>query len=180
MDGPDGFAYYWRDLRKEPRYFSRRNFGGGSVMVWGAFTSFGKLDLAFTSSKMKSEDYQNVLKLSLLPFKSRYRRFPLIFQQDNASIHVSKSTKDWFERNRVTVMEWPARSPDLNPMENLWGILVRRIYANNRQYQTVDELKEAILEAWNSIEPDILTNLVASMPKRIADVLEAHGKAIKY
>lgn len=35
LDGPDGLRYYWHDLRKEPRYFSKRNFGGGSLMVWG-------------------------------------------------------------------------------------------------------------------------------------------------
>uniref|UniRef100_A0A915CR11 Transposase Tc1-like domain-containing protein n=1 Tax=Ditylenchus dipsaci TaxID=166011 RepID=A0A915CR11_9BILA len=43
LDGPDGFSYYWRDLRKEPRFFSKRNFGGGSVMVWLGFSAFANL-----------------------------------------------------------------------------------------------------------------------------------------
>lgn len=180
MDGPDGFSHYWRDLRKGPRYFSRRNFGGGSLMVWGAFSALGKLDLAFTSSHMNSEDYQEVLQNHLIPFKNRFRRIPLLFQQDNAAIHVSRSTKAWFERKRITLFEHPARSPDLNPMENVWGILVRRIYANNKQYGSIQELKQAILDAWDTVEVHVINNLVNSMPNRIFDVIQRNGKAIDY
>uniref|UniRef100_A0A914QHT3 Transposase n=1 Tax=Panagrolaimus davidi TaxID=227884 RepID=A0A914QHT3_9BILA len=180
LDGPDGFSCYWRDLRKEPRYFKRRNFGGGSLMVWGAFSALGKLELAFTSSRMNSEDYQQVLQNHYIPFKNRFRRIPLIFQQDNASIHVSRSTKGWFDRKRINVMDWPPRSPDLNPMENLWGILVRRIYANNKQYDTKEELKQAILDAWDAIDVQVINNLVNNMQNRIFDVIQRNGKAIDY
>jgi len=60
LDGPDGYNGYWRDLRKEPRYFSKRNFGGGSVMVWAAFTHYGKVGIVFTSSRMNSAEYVQV------------------------------------------------------------------------------------------------------------------------
>ena len=65
LDGPDGFNCYWRDLRKEPRFFTTRNFGGGSVMVWAAFCSVDKLQLRFTISKMNSAEYIEVLNASL-------------------------------------------------------------------------------------------------------------------
>ncbi|UMM13991.1 hypothetical protein L5515_001994 [Caenorhabditis briggsae] len=39
LDGPDGFNSYWHDLKKDPLHFSKRNFGGGRLMVWGAFSS---------------------------------------------------------------------------------------------------------------------------------------------
>lgn len=50
LDGPDGFAYYWHDLRSEPQYFSKRNFGGGNVMIWAAIGYNGTSSLAFISS----------------------------------------------------------------------------------------------------------------------------------
>uniref|UniRef100_A0A915E231 Tc3 transposase DNA binding domain-containing protein n=1 Tax=Ditylenchus dipsaci TaxID=166011 RepID=A0A915E231_9BILA len=93
LDGPDGLNGYWRDLRKEPLYFSKRNFGGGSVMVWAGVSFVGSLTLQFTSSKMKSRDYIEVLNSNLVPYLQRFHRLSLTFQQDNASIHVSKETK---------------------------------------------------------------------------------------
>lgn len=79
LDGPDGYAYYWRDLRKEPQYFSRRNFGGGSLMIWGAFSSLGTLELAFPSCRMDSQEYQTVLENHLRPYYQEHRHENLIF-----------------------------------------------------------------------------------------------------
>jgi hypothetical protein len=75
LDGPDGFHSYWRDLRKEPIFFSKRNFGGGSLMVWGAFSSNGVLQLAFPTTRMNSAEYIRILENNLLPF------FTTIIQQ---------------------------------------------------------------------------------------------------
>jgi len=57
-----------------------------------------------------------------------------IFQQDNAPIHASKETKTWLDLKKINLLEWPAYSPDLNPIENVWGIMARRVYANGKQY----------------------------------------------
>ena len=81
-------------------------------MVWGAFCSHGKLTFAFPSTKMNSEEYQGVLTDKLLPFLHRHWRKLLTFQQDNASVHVSRSTKAWLNEKHVALLEWPACSPD--------------------------------------------------------------------
>lgn len=149
-------------------------------MVWGAFSSLGTLELDFPTMRMNSEEYQQVLTNRLLPFLRRFRRLNLIYQQDHASIHASRSTSEWFKNNQVTVLDWAARSPDCNPMENLWGILVRRVYANNRQFNTKEELKTEILRCWANIEPNILQNLVDSMKNRIFELICKNGHVINY
>lgn len=149
-------------------------------MVWLGFCATGKLNLAFTSCKMNSADYMEVLNSCLLPFKAKYRRKKFVFQQDNASIHTSSATKAWFDSRKIELLWWPARSPDLNPVENIWGILVRRIYADGKQYNSVAELKVAVSEAWENFEMGIIKNLVGSMPNRIFQVIERAGGPTDY
>jgi transposase len=180
LDGPDGFNGYWHDLRKEKLYFSKRNFGGGSLMVWGGFTSFGTLELAFPSTKMNSEEYIAILGEKLVPFLKRYRRIKWTFQHDNASVHSSKATKAWLQQRKIDVIAWPSCSPDCNPIENLWGILVRHVYAENRQYNSVAELKASIINAWNNIDVQTLTNLVCSMPNRVFSLINKNGGPFSY
>jgi len=134
LDGPDGYRHYWHDLRKEPLIFSKRHSGGGSVMVWGGFGRNGKTSLALVAGKSDSSDYIQTLKTNLIPFGRKICRKNWIFQQDNAPIHASKETKTWLDLKKINLLEWPAYSPDLNPIENVWGIMARRVYANGKQY----------------------------------------------
>lgn len=179
LDGP-GFSGYWRDTRKEPQHLCTRNFGGGSCMVWAGFCMTGKLKLVFTSCKMNSKNYIQVLEQCLLPFLHTHCCDHFTFQQDNASIHRSKETKKWFAEHNIDLLDWPARSPDLNPIENLWGILVRRIYANGDQYETIKDLQSAILKAWENIEKPVLQSLISSMAHRLTAVIDKCGNVTPY
>ena len=67
LDGPDGFSYYWHDLRKETETFSKRQQGGGSLMVWAAFGFHGKVNIAFPYGRMNALTYQDLLVENLLP-----------------------------------------------------------------------------------------------------------------
>uniref|UniRef100_A0A1I7XIC8 DDE_3 domain-containing protein n=1 Tax=Heterorhabditis bacteriophora TaxID=37862 RepID=A0A1I7XIC8_HETBA len=133
LDDPDGCHSYWRDL------------------LWGAFSGMGLVDLAFVSTKMNSADYQDVLGDRLVPYLQRFPSVSFTFQQDNATIHATRSTKTWLEDNDVATAGWPSSSPDLNPMENLWAILVRRIYADNRQFEIAKDLQSVICKAWSEV-----------------------------
>ena len=149
-------------------------------MVWGAFCQHGKSDLALLNGRQTAQHYIQTLENDLVPFATKFYGQNYIFQQDNASIHTAKRTKTWFNEQKIEVMDWPAVSPDLNPIENIWGILARRVYHNGRQFQRRDELVGAILKAWDEIDDEILKKLVSTMQQRCIFVLEKKGATIKY
>ncbi|KHJ97382.1 hypothetical protein OESDEN_02645 [Oesophagostomum dentatum] len=80
----------------------------------------------------------------------------------------------------IPVLDWPPCSSDLNPTENLWGILARKVYANNKQYRTINELRFAVVQVWDAIEPGIMENLANSMPSRLIELISGRGRPIKY
>lgn len=80
----------------------------------------------------------------------------------------------------IEALTWPACSPDLNPMENIWGILVRRIYANQRQFDTIEALKREIIVQWDNLDLNLLNKLALSMNKRTFELIKANGNQINY
>lgn len=183
LDGPDGYQYYWHDLRKESQYCSRRQMGGGSIMVWGAFGFNGKSDLVILNGRQKKENYLELVQTQLETYGTKIGGQNYIFQQDNAPIHTAKVVKSWFEQQKMKgfgLLSWPALSPDLNPIENSWGLIVRSVYKNGKQYNSISELKDAILTSWEEIELPILQKLNKSMKNRVCQVLINNGKGIGY
>ncbi|XGW15474.1 hypothetical protein V3C99_001164 [Haemonchus contortus] len=171
---------YRKHLRKTPLLLERRNFGGGSLMVWGAFCAAGLLGLAFLSCRMDSVEYHRVLEERLLPFLRQHRRRSLIFMRDNAAVHVSRSTSDWIASRNITVLECPACSPDLNPMENVWAFIVKKIYDEAKQYNTVEELKLTMLDAWTNLDLKLIASFSESIPRRSGEALANNGGPTHY
>ncbi len=102
-----------------------------------------------------------------------------IFQQNMAPAHTAKSSKkSCLNDHDVGVLDWPANSPDLNPIENLWGIVKRKI--RNKSPKNADELKATDKETWASIPPQQCHKLITSMPRRIEAVIKAKGAPTKY
>ncbi len=97
-----------------------------------------------------------------------------IFQQDFAPAHTAKGTKSWFNDHGVTVLDWPANSPDLNPIENLWGIVKRKM--RDTRPNNADDLKATVKETWASIPPQQCHKLITSMPRRIEAVIRLKQK----
>ncbi len=92
-----------------------------SVMIWAAMSSAGVGPLCFLKSTVSAAIYQEILEHFMLPSADKlYGEADFIFQQDLAPAHTAKVIKSWFNDHGITVLDWPANSPDLNPVENLW------------------------------------------------------------
>lgn len=180
LDGPDSCSKIWHDKRKKKPVLKKRHTGGGSLMVWGAFSFHGKSNLAKISTRQDSIEYQNHLHDTLLPVWDDLSGGNGIFMQDNARCHVSRNTISWLARQNIPTMDWPPYSPDLNPIENIWGILTNEVYSNGKQYTTIPELEIAVFTAWRNLRQEVLENLAMSMPRRIFDVIKANGGHTNY
>lgn len=149
-------------------------------MVWGAFCGSGTLRLGFVSSRMNSQEYCQLMDTHLLPFLRGARRKTFKYQQDNASCHVSNASRTRFASKNVNLHDHHACSPDLNPMENIWSYLVRKVYADGKHYNDVKSLETAIIEAWESIPQSLIDNLIGSMNNRCFEVVSMQGGRTKY
>lgn len=114
----------------------------------------------------------------MLPYASEEMPLIWVFQQDNDRKHVSKVAKEWFRTNNINVLERPAQSPDLNPIENLWSDVKKAVFQT--QPTSVAQLWEVVQQAWSSIHAERCKNLVDSMPRRCAAVIANKGHAKKY
>ncbi|GBM93552.1 Transposable element Tc3 transposase [Araneus ventricosus] len=116
----------------------------------------------------------------LIPFAEKIRGRNWEYQHDNDPIHTSNATKNYLNSKNVTVPEWPPMNLDLNPIENVWCIMSRKVYENGEQFYSVNALKTAIESAWYNLEPEILQILIMSMEKRAYDVILRNGKTLNY
>ncbi len=133
----------------------------------------------FLKSTVNAAIYQDIWEHFLLPSDEKlYGDADFIFQQDLATAHTAKVTKSWSNDHGVTVLDWPANSPDLNPIENLWGIVKRKM--RDTRPNNADDMKAAIKATWASITPEQYHRLIASMSRRIDAVIHAKGGQTKY
>lgn len=126
-----------------------------------------KLNLVGIDGKMDSQYYVDVLGSSSLPSADDMFGGDWIFQKDNAAVHSSNLIKSFLEANGIEVLDCPAKPLDLNTIENLWGQLVRCVYASGRQCYSVVELQDAIMNTWNSIDLHYIQSSHHSIPSRL-------------
>jgi transposase len=148
-------------------------------MVWGCFTYAGVGILHRINGIMKKEQYKYILQYKMIPSAQRlFAGNNWIFQQDNDPKHTARINKAYLLNKQVQTLDWPAQSPDLNPIENLWSQLDRDL--KDRVCNTPDQLLEVLKGGWEALTLEYIQNLVDSMPRRCEAVIKANGRGTKY
>lgn len=159
-------------------------------MIWGAISHNSKSDLVFWDKRawgnINADSYQRHILPTLrdfhdlLSFTAPIEAPDSLVMQDNAPPHKAKTTIAWFEREQIPLLEWPASSPDLNPIENVWSMMKERINRRTPRPNTLDAMKIAIAEEWAAVMAAEIAHLVSSMSRRVQAVIMAQGGPIDY
>ncbi|KAI8432055.1 hypothetical protein MSG28_004574 [Choristoneura fumiferana] len=130
-------------------------------------------ELVEIGGRMNSERYLEVLKDVMLPsVRVAYPEGQIYLVHDNSSVHKSKIVKDWLNSQKdITEFEWPAKSPDLNPIENLWGQMV--LNWDSSEIRSKKNLDNEVNKTWELLRnSDTCFNMVSSMKTRLQEVID--------
>ncbi len=140
-----------------------------SLMVWGCISAYGMGSLHVLEGTVNAEGYIKILEQHMLPSRRRlFQGRPFVFQQDNAKPHTAAITTAWLRSRRVRVLNWPACSPDLSPIENIWRIIKQKnMSKTTTNSSAAGNLYQARMGPnFNTKTPE------TSMPRRLKTVLK--------
>jgi transposase len=147
------------------------------VMIWGAISASGRACFSIVNTNINSEAYIRILSENLIPYLDDLPLNDLRnirFQQDNAPPHKSQRTRNFLNQHRIFVPEWPALSPDLNIIENIWALMKRDV--RKQRPKILAALRLAIIVAWRRVvTPKLCAELYRSIPGRLEHVIKAKG-----
>ena len=151
-------------------------------MVWGCITFFGVGDAGWIHEKINADVYLDVVRDYVRQSRDYWRMDPetFIFQQDNARVHTACTVMAFFEQEHITVLPWPANSPDLNLIEHVWAYMKKQLDQYPEILKDENELWERVQDIWEHLPKDLLEKLYASMPERLAEVNKHKGRNTKY
>ena len=142
--------------------------------IWGGISVMGKTNLAIFSENFNQEIYIKVLNDCLIQEANALYANQWVLQEDNSPIHTGRAARAWKQQLVPQQIDWPSNSPDLNPIENLWAVMKKRLL--QKTFKNSNELSEGIIEVWDSFNPTFLQPFCLSMDKRIQLCLKEKGK----
>lgn len=157
---------------------------GAQVHSWGAIGWHGCAPLKRVEGSLNAARYQEIVLNDIEQLGQRYagrfatRRSNWTLMQDNAPAHSARSTRQFLANRNINILDWPGNSPDLNPIENVWGYVQARI--PQVPFRRANDLWEAINESWADVPLCYVRTLIESLPERIAAVIKSKGHPTQY
>ena len=174
---PQREIYVRRNLGKalSPSMINSTRKFSPSIMIWGAIRNDGKKILYRCPPSVNQLTYKTILNETLPKIYTTRQ----LFQHDGAKCHTAESVRVYLEEKQVRVLKnWPAQSPDLSIIEQVWDLLNERVH--RRSPKNLSELWTAISEEWELITAQEIQKLYDSIPQGIASVLKSNGGNTKY
>lgn len=161
---------------------SRTRKYGIQCHVWGAVSWRGVGPIRIVNGNLTAAKYQTQLiydVANMCTFQGARRKEKMIFQQDNARPHSAQSTSQFLVQSGVQTLEWPANSPDLNPIEEVWAHVARRVRSYGEP-TNVAQYWQWVQSEWQRTPIDYVRSIIRSIPNRLQEVIANHGDYTHY
>jgi hypothetical protein len=152
------------------------SFGSDSIMVWGGISMEARTELVVVNGgAMTANRYtRDILEPHVVPFA------PFIgndsnLMHDNACPHIAQIVNEYLDTVEIHHMIWPARSPDLNPIEHVWDMVGRRVKVRTPAPADLRDVSAAVIQEWQEIDQAVIRDLFEGMPRRMEAVIQARG-----
>ncbi|GFT31938.1 transposable element Tc1 transposase [Trichonephila clavipes] len=170
-----GTAYCPENIQEKDRYPTC------SIMVWAGIMINGRTCLHVVANGTMTD--QRYIDEVLLPHVRLFRGAvgdKFVFMDDNATCHRTLAVQDCLDSESIQRLVWPARSPDLNPIENVCDALGRQVAGRNYPPINKNTLIRALTEEWDKLPQQLLYNVVQNMVRRVECCITLHGGHIPY
>ncbi|GFT25360.1 transposable element Tcb2 transposase [Trichonephila clavipes] len=176
--------FIWRDRvsRNNPAFVRESvRFGGGGVLVYGGISIDGRTDLyIIRDGPLTARRYrEEILRPIVVPYAAAIGD-DFILMDDNCRPHRANLVEDFLFEEGIVRMEWPACSPDMNPINHVWDALAKRVAGRQPPPQTLQEVERALLEEWDRMPQLVINSLIESMPQSCSTLLAVHGNHTPY
>ncbi|XP_075169429.1 uncharacterized protein LOC142241530 [Haematobia irritans] len=175
LDGPDGFSYYFHDLRNYERTLSQRP-RGNSVYIYLVLTAGGPIHLEVSTAKFKIESCVDTILRERPNIVSKLGGTNDFYLQDhNWTTNALPSVQEWLNAESIKTQKWPTVAHDLNIMEGIWGWLIREVFDGGRKFSRKDDLIFRIREAWSRVPMELISNLYTTLSERMTQLYYTRG-----
>ena len=175
LDNPVGARW----VKDKENYIHAKN-KGRKVGAWAAISSRGKTSLYLYEHNMNTQNYLKVLEEAIEEMKELrdISRDVLFLQIDNARYHWSIEALEFYYENNIKIIDWPPYSTDLNPIENIWAIMKRKIAG--KTFTTINSLKNELYTIWRELDDEMIMKTWMSIYNRMNDWIEGKGCLTNY